>query len=115
MVNYVIMNIMKANNTEKDATRARSPRTVCFASCRKLNSQVSELKQSIVDEFQARMPGNTHLIEVAVNEAEALAWQTAHPHLFFPALAREKATAATRWAARQELIRHNSFTRALAA
>ncbi len=95
--------------------QASTQRTVCFASCRKLNAQVTEVKHAIVREYQDSLAGNEHMIEAAVNEAEALAWQTPYPHLFFPTLAREKAAEVTRWAARQELVRHAGFARAFAA
>ena len=114
MVNYDIMNIMKTNKVNETAS-PNPGKTVCFASCRKLNTAVHELKQSIVQEFQARVPAHGRMIESAVNEAEALAWQTPFPHLFFPALAQEKAVEATRWAARQEKIQNNLVLRALAA
>jgi hypothetical protein len=108
------MNAMKANKVNETAS-PNPGKTVCFASCRKLDAAVHELKRSIVEEFQARVPAHGRMIESAVNEAEALAWQTPFPHLFFPALAREKAAAATRWAARQESMQTNLALRALAA
>jgi hypothetical protein len=45
------------------------------------------------------------MFRLALNEAEALAWQTGYPHLLFPALATEKIQAATEWSARQKLLR----------
>ncbi len=109
------MTIMNTRNESKDGTKAAEPRTVCFASCRKLNAQVNDLKRTIVEEFQTGMPVDGQMIQAAVNEAEALAWQTPYPHLFFPVLAREKAAAATQWVTRQQLVRHQSLIRALAA
>ena len=44
-----------------------------------------------------------------LGEAEALAWQTGYPHLFFPALATEKVQAAAGWNARQQFIRQQTF------
>ena len=48
------------------------------------------------------------LIELAVNEAEALAWQSGHPDLVFLALAEEKLDALDTWIARQEKLRVRS-------
>jgi hypothetical protein len=45
------------------------------------------------------------LFRLALTEAEALAWQTEHPQLFFPALAREKVQAVAVWQARQDSLR----------
>ena len=59
--------------------------------------------------------GKVQILRSALNEAEALAWQTPYPHLFFPLLAEEKAISARRWAARQEMIRHERSPTAFAA
>ena len=51
---------------------------------------------------------------LALTEAEALAWQTPYPHLFFPLLAEEKAALANQWSARQRLVKGTSSTMAFA-
>ena len=107
------MHGMKIDNKLQEPGKSGASRTVCFASCRKLNAQVAEVKQSILREFEVGPFGDGEMIQVAVNEAEALAWQTPYPHLFFTTLAREKATAATQWAARQRVVLES--TRVLAA
>ena len=56
-----------------------------------------------------------HLVHLAVNEAEALAWQTGFPHLFFPALATEKLQEVATWGARQQSLRRNESSLARAA
>src|SRR5687767_14176476 len=48
------------------------------------------------------------LLRLALNEAEALAWQTEFPHLVFPELAREKAQAALVWHERQRSLRRGA-------
>jgi hypothetical protein len=45
---------------------------------------------------------------LALNEAEALAWETEYPYLVFPTLAAEKAQAVAKWQVRQHLIRNGS-------
>jgi hypothetical protein len=44
------------------------------------------------------------LLRLAVNEAEALAYETDYPHLVFPALAEEKAQQVAAWETRQQVI-----------
>ncbi len=44
------------------------------------------------------------LLQQALNEAEAIAWQTGFPQLVFPSLAAEKARAAANWESRQRTI-----------
>ena len=45
------------------------------------------------------------VLQLALNEAEALAWQTGLGHLLFPVLAWEKARAVAEWHTRQQAIR----------
>jgi len=45
------------------------------------------------------------MVRFALNEAEALAWQTPYPYLLFPVLAREKAESARQWVERQRRVR----------
>jgi len=51
------------------------------------------------------------LLHLALNEAEALAWQTEYPHLVFPTLALEKAQAVANWLTRQRSMRseHSAY------
>jgi hypothetical protein len=46
-----------------------------------------------------------HLLHLALNEAEALAWQTGFPALVFPELALEKANRVAEWHERQRSMR----------
>ena len=83
--------------------------------CRELNWQLGEIKRAMVREFGTAISGQSQLLHSALNEAEALAWQTAYPHLLFPVLAEEKASAVTRWAARQRSVQRASRQISLAA
>jgi hypothetical protein len=65
---------------------------------------LSDLKKKILWEYSEAVGPNQHLLNLALNEAEALAWQTQFPHLVFPTLAEEKATNVVRWFARQRVI-----------
>ncbi len=75
---------------------------------RELARQLAEVKRALVREFGSAISGQGQLLSSALNEAEAIAWQTPYPHLFFPALAEEKAAAVNQWAARQRRVRHAS-------
>jgi hypothetical protein len=80
----------------------------CIASCQKLLAQIKKTKDSIRAEFRGTVKAHEQLLQLALNEAEALAWQTPYPHLFFPTLALEKAQAVASWEAHQQLIRKTS-------
>ncbi len=88
---------------------------VCLSSCRNLLAKIDILKQRLFRQFSAEVNGSDRVLRGALNEAEALAWQTPFPHLFFPELAQEKAVAATQWARRQEQLQARGFSMAFAA
>jgi len=64
--------------------------------------------------FKNAAPGQTpqtsasHLLQLALKEAEAIAWQTGVPELVFHALAEEKLQGVQAWCARQEQVRRQS-------
>ena len=108
--------MMTHNQTSKTARAAGKPvPAVCLSSCQKLLEQVGQVKQALLDKYALVVNGQEGILQSALNEAEALAWQTPYPHLFFPVLAEEKLTAARRWVGRQELLRGSNWTRVLAA
>lgn len=75
---------------------------------------MEKVKASIVSEFRDRLEADRHVLELAINEAEALAWETGYPQLLFPDLAIEKAHAVAGWHERQQALRHRSTPRLLA-
>jgi hypothetical protein len=77
----------------------------CVASCRKLLAQLEDVREQVVAEFRGRLEGHKHVLDLAMNEAEALAWETGFPQLFFPTLATEKASAVSGWHMRQQSLR----------
>jgi len=87
----------------------------CLASCQKLLAQIEKVKDAILAEFRETRETHEQLLRLALNEAEALAWQTAYPHLVFPMLATEKAQAVAAWEARQQSIRGTRAPLPLAA
>jgi|ERR1051325_5946586 hypothetical protein len=78
----------------------------CFASCRKILAQIENARDAVLSEFRRTIGANEQLLRLALNEAEALAWQSGIPHLVFPTLALEKAQAVVAWSARQQSIQH---------
>ena len=68
-----------------------------------------------MSEFRQRLGVPQPLLRLALNEAEALAWETEYPYLLFPALAMEKAQGVANWQARQRMIRHGASAFAFAA
>jgi hypothetical protein len=82
---------------------------VCIESCQQLAAQFERAKGKLLGELQETLEVPEKLFRLALNEAEALAWETGYPHLVFPVLATEKVQATARWTARQQLLhRKNS-------
>jgi hypothetical protein len=75
------------------------------ASCAQLRRELQRLKDELHAAYAAGRPGTAHALRLVLNEAEALAWQTPFPHLFFPVLAEEKAAALVAWQERQAAVR----------
>ena len=80
----------------------------CIASCRKLLAQIEDVREQVAYEFRDRLAEHKHVLDLALNEAEALAWESGYPQLFFPTLATEKASAVTGWHLRQQLLRQRT-------
>ena len=106
---------MKTNiNTEKTNRATSTIEGVdsftarCLTSCRKLLEQLENVKEQVVDEFREQVEEHQHLLRLAVNEAEALAWQTEYPELLFADLATEKAHAVADWHVRQQHLRRRT-------
>jgi hypothetical protein len=96
--------------TERWATRrnesriAKSALRACVNGCRSIRDGIEHIKAKIHQQHAEMFRGQERLLQLALNEAEALAWQTDFPHLFFPELALEKAAAAVSWQQRQRGI-----------
>jgi len=95
---------MKATNADVSSATERSPRDVCRELCRKIRSQMAAVKATILAESNRAFSAPERLVRLALNEAEAAAWQTQYPHLVFPALATEKVRAVAAWKAHQQMV-----------
>jgi len=80
----------------------------CVASCRKILGQIEDVREQVATEFRDRLEEHKHVLDLALNEAEALAWESGFPQLFFPTLATEKARAVTGWHVRQQSLRQRT-------
>jgi hypothetical protein len=72
--------------------------------CEKALVQIKQAKRELVQKFGGQLAGHESVLRLALNEAEALAWDTHYPHLVFATLAMEKAQAAATWETRQQLL-----------
>jgi hypothetical protein len=90
-------------------------KTACVQLCRKFLAQIQKTKDVLAEEYSHLLEANEHLFHLAVNEAEALAWETEYPHLVFPDLAAEKAEALAAWQNRQQALQQTGHVLALAA
>ena len=90
----------------------RSVADACARSCKQLVAQLSNARDAILGQFREFTPGREHTFELALNEAEALAWETNYPQLVFPDLAEEKLRGVTSWIAHQRLVQTPAFVRA---
>ncbi len=106
---------MKQTSTNGNRGNGGSFRNTCRATCRKIRAQIAGVKEAIFAESSRALTAPERLVRLALNEAEAVAWQTKYPHLFFPALATEKVEAVAAWNARQESVRRSSPVIVLAA
>src|SRR5215470_14067904 len=98
---------MNTNVVERIENTRPDFATLCLDSCRKLLDRIERVKQAVLDEFHETMDAHDQMVRLAVNEAEALAWETDYPHLVFPALAQEKAQQVNSWEARQREIKRS--------
>ena len=76
----------------------------CRVCIDKMLAQVRNAREMILAEARNTVAVHERLLRLAVNEAEALAWQTMYPQLVFPDLAQEKIQRVAHWSNRQRRI-----------
>jgi hypothetical protein len=99
------MNANEMNEHPVEAEAGTGLKRTCLASCRKILDRVARVKEAIFAESHQAFKSQERLLRLALNEAEAMAWQTMYPHLVFPALATEKVQAVAAWSAHQHRVR----------
>jgi|GEM_PF-1883940 len=67
---------------------------------------VSELRSQLLEPLRSEMKFSSceHRLRLALNEAEAVAWQTPFPHLVLPELVAEKISQLRVWCERQQAL-----------
>jgi len=81
---------------------------VCRVCAQKVLAQIQRTKEAILADSAEALAAHRHLVQLALNEAEALAWETAYPHLVFLSLALEKVQALAKWDRHQRGVRRSS-------
>lgn len=93
---------------------SRTPLKPAFASSAQFRVRIRAYRNGVRQKFSNQDAAQRKLIDLTLNEAEALAWQTPFPHLVFPTLAEEMAEGLAKWRARQEALRRCGSERSLA-
>ena len=105
----------KASQNQRNAEVGSSFKSACLASCGKILAQIENAKAAAYNEWRTAVGTQERLLKLALNEAEATAWQTRFPHLVFPALAAEKARSIVSWNLHQRAVRRRNPSALLAA
>jgi hypothetical protein len=92
-------------HNKKNLSDQKTLKEHCLQASRRLLKRIDQAKSKIVAEFRDVFQAQEHLLQLAISEADALAWQTDYPHLIFPLLATEKIQSAAHWQARQQALR----------
>ncbi|HEX3626945.1 MAG TPA: hypothetical protein VH280_16165 [Verrucomicrobiae bacterium] len=98
---------MKTNQRTENVNRLGAGTAfskACRACYAKILAQIRNAREAILAEARETVAVQERLLRLAVNEAEALAWQTLYPQLVFPSLAMEKIRGAAQWSTRQRRI-----------
>jgi hypothetical protein len=107
---------MKPNdNDESNICVQSTPSRGALAICKKAAALIENVKVAVLSEFETGLEDYQQLLRLALNEADALAWQTDFPHLIFPVLAAEKAQTVADWQTRQKFLKRSRARLALAA
>ena len=101
---------MKHNTTDETLNRTTGTtlKQACLGACSKIAAQVARAKDAILAESRQLIGAPERMVQLALNEAEAVAWQTEYPHLVFPVLAMEKVQSVAAWSNHQASVRSAS-------
>jgi len=109
------MKLNEMNGSQANAGVGNAFKQACVACCQKILAQLAASKAAIFAEAHQTLGAHEHLLQLALNEAEAVAAQTKYPHLVFPTLATEKVRAIVAWDTHQRSVRRSNPMFALAA
>ena len=76
---------------------------------------LTRARASVEQEFATLRAEQPRLLDLALNEAEAIAWVNDFPELVFPALAEEKAQQVLQWHSAQQRVIQSAPVLAFAA
>jgi hypothetical protein len=100
--------------TRSTSFSVRQTNASCTQKRQNAHNAIAKVRKMIQSDFASLDEQRSRLFRLALNEAEAIAWQTDFPFLLFPALAEEKVRAATLWSARQQWMHRYGSQLALA-
>lgn len=103
------------NQHSPAALGLRKLQQVCAPCYQAVLNHISTVRSRIEEAFSRTLHGHERLLQSALAEAEALAFQTAYPHLLFPTLAEEKAAGVQQWAEHQRDVYAREHVRSFAA
>jgi len=76
----------------------------CLNGCKRVLAQIRSVKEAILAEARETVQAQDQMLQLALKEAEAIAWQTLYPQLVFPTLAMEKVRGVAAWNNHQRLL-----------
>ena len=94
-----------------DNNLSNSVAEACRSSYQKIFAQLAKAKSSVSAQFRDLAADHERALQLALNEAEALAWQTQYPELVFQDLAEEKARGVVSWVSHQRRVRSRFISR----
>ena len=109
------MRSKRTNEGRANAGAGSGFSAMCLRSCQKVLARIQKVRDAVFSEWRGATAAHERMLQLALNEAEALAWQTAYPHLVFPALAMEKAQEVADWSRHQRYVRQGEPLFAMAA
>jgi hypothetical protein len=98
-----------ANQNVTNGPGRTALKNTCLAVCRKVLERIAGAKELILTESRGSLRVPEQLVRLALNEAEAVAWQTTYPDLVFPVLATEKVQAVIAWDAKLQTVRRARY------
>jgi hypothetical protein len=101
------MNLKLTKEGEVAASVGSTLKNACLASCQTILARITAAKEAIFADSFKTLGTRKRLLRLALNEAEAVAWDTNYPHLVFPLLATEKIQAVVAWDAQQRSVRRS--------
>jgi len=101
------MNTKHVNETNEGRPQAGGKNGFAGA-CSAILARIREARDAFIAEARDTLNVRERLVRLALNDAEALAWETKYPHLFFPDLAAEKIRGLAAWNNRQRGLERQS-------